>query len=185
MNYHFLAPSWGDIRVPGSRSYPPLLQIAALAFVFLFLATFSADADLNRSVLKSNKAKWEQAGISAYTFKLHVICFCGFLELNPLSIEVKDRDILSITPATRQRRSEFDSNFHLFSQYATIDRLFGELQSEFAASDEVIVTYDPTYGFPAKARFDRSKRGVDDEVTLEITDFKVRQVFPSGLGTRP
>ncbi len=54
--------------------------------------------------------------------------------------------------------AETDPNYETFSKYATIDRIFAELEAGLAGdAEEVTVTYDPTYGFPNNIYFDYIK----------------------------
>jgi hypothetical protein len=91
----------------------------------------------------------------------------------PLVIEVQDGEVVSmefqngaeIDPAIRQ---------DLFDKYATIDRIFAELDADLnGAADKVTIEYDPTYGFPTKADIDFVEEAIDDELYLSISDFEV------------
>ena len=49
----------------------------------------------------------------------------------------------------RKRGKIEEFNRELFDKYATIDRIFAELEADLnGAADKVTVEYDPTYGFP-------------------------------------
>jgi hypothetical protein len=119
-----------------------------------------------------NKEKWQDANISHYRYNLHISCFCIFVENMPLVIEVQDGEVVSME---FQNGNEIDpSLLELFNKYATIDRLFAELEAGLnGAADKVTVEYDATYGFPTKAEIDVEEMAIDDELYLTISDFEV------------
>lgn len=145
-----------------------------LVLMTLVLAACSAIAGAagNQSEIEQNKEKWQDANISHYRYRLHISCFCVFVENMPLVIEVQDGEVVSmefqngveIDPAIRQ---------DLFDKYATIDRLFAELEAGLnGAADKVTVEYDATYGFPTRADIDFIEEAIDDELYLSISDFE-------------
>ncbi len=138
----------------------------------LFLALILSACSLGgRSEIRRNQQKWQDAGISHYRYNLFVGCFCAFSQDMPLVIEVKDGQIVSME---YQSGNEMDaSSRQLFEKYATIDRIFSELQTNvIGKADEVNITYDPTYGFPTKVNVDFIKNAMDDELALTISDFE-------------
>lgn len=148
-----------------------------LLFIFTLMAIVltacaAGVASGSQTEIGQNKEKWENANISHYRYNLHISCFCIFVENMPLVIEVQDGEVISmefqngaeIDPAIRQ---------DLFDKYATIDRLFAELEAgQNGAADEVTVKYDPTYGFPTEATIDVVKEATDDELYLTISNFE-------------
>lgn len=121
-------------------------------------------------------AKWQDADISHYRFQLFIGCFCPFAEDMPLTIEVLDGEVVSITSADGSPVETTDPSFETYNSYATIDRLFLELKANLSGeAEEVVVTYDPTYGFPVNISIDRIKAAVDDELSLQVSNFEVLQ----------
>jgi hypothetical protein len=94
-----------------------------------------------------------------------------FVENMPLIIEVQDGEVVSME---FHNGKEIDPSLNeLFDKYATIDRLFAELEAGLnGAADKVTVEYDPTYGFPTKADIDFIEEAIDDELYLSISDFE-------------
>jgi hypothetical protein len=125
----------------------------------------------NQSEIEQNKEKWQDSGISHYRFQLFLSCFCVFNEDMPLIIEVQDGEVVSMG---YQSRNEIDAtNRELFDKYATIDRIFAELEAGLnGAADKVTVEYDPMYGFPTKADIDVVEEAIDDELYLTISNFE-------------
>lgn len=152
-----------------------LVLLTVIAFV---LAACSAGAQAggdppqeNQTEIERNQEKWQNANISHYRYKLNLSCFCVFTQDMPLVIEVKDGEVVSME---YQTGNPIDAtNRELFERYATIDRIFSELEADLAgAADEVTVTYDATYGFPTQATLDFVKEATDDELYLTTSDFE-------------
>ncbi len=89
----------------------------------------------------------------------------------PLVIEVQDGNVISMQYQSGKAIEE--SNRELYQRYGTIDKIFSELDKDIQGeADEVIVSYDATYGFPTQANIDFIKNAMDDEVTLTISGFE-------------
>ena len=126
----------------------------------------------SQSEIEQNKEKWRDANIPHYRYELVLSCFCVFNEDMPLIIEVQDGKVGSME---FQSGKEIDPSLReLFDKYATIDRLFAELEADLnGAADKVDVEYDPTYGFHTKASIDFVEEAVDDELYLSSSNFEV------------
>lgn len=124
----------------------------------------ASDFDLARE-------KWQAANISHYRFNLSISCFCIFTQDMPLIIEVDDGKVVSME---FQSGNEIDPSFvELFERYATIDRIFAELEKALGGEAEAVnVTYDETYGFPTEVAFDFELQAADEEIYLTISDFE-------------
>lgn len=126
------------------------------------------------SEFDKNPARWEAANITHYRYTLFIGCFCGFMNEMPLTIEVKDGEVVSMTNANGIPVSPTDSFYDVYESYSTIDRLFLKLESDLAGeADEVTVEYDPAYGFPVNIAIDQIKEAIDDELSIQISDFEV------------
>lgn len=147
-----------------------LLFLLILASLVLS-ACAAAAVSGSQTEIGQNQEKWQNANISHYRFNLHISCFCVFVENMPLVIEVQNDEVVSME---FQNGQEIDpSLLELFNKYATIDRLFAELEAGLnGAADEVTVKYDPTYGFPTEAVIDVVKEATDDELYLTISNFE-------------
>ena len=126
------------------------------------------------SELDRNRQTWQDSGVTHYRFSLNVGCFCAFRNQMPITVEVQNGEIISMTYPDRTLIAETDSNYEIFSQHATIERLFSELEAGLAGdADEVIVAYDSARGFPNEIYFDYIKNAADDELSLTISEFEV------------
>ena len=141
------------------------LLIVFIAFALLLSACGS------NAALKSNRDKWEAQSISHYRFDLTISCFCPFRDIIPVTVEVKDGQIVSMTDVSGQPlREEFRATFE---QAATIESLFAIAEENIANADKVSVTYDATYGFPTSIVVDRITQAVDDEISYYAENFEV------------
>jgi len=122
--------------------------------------------------LSRNRALWESQNISHYRFQLHVGCFCAFMDLMPLSVEVRDGQVVSLFDSSGQPIPA--DRLEMLERYTGIDKLFELVaQAIDGKADEVSVTYDPTYGFPSQVSIDYIKLAVDDELGLQVSNFEV------------
>jgi hypothetical protein len=141
--------------------------ILLLLIVVLAACSFGASNEFER-----NRQTWQSAGITHYRFELVIGCFCPFRNQMPITVEVQNEKIVSITYPDGTLVAESDPNYKTFSQYATIDRVFAELESGLAKAEKTTVTYDSTYGFPTEIHFDYIIAAMDDEFSLGISKFE-------------
>ena len=148
-----------------------------LLFLFTLMALVltacaAANVSGSQTEIGQNREKWQSAGISHYRYNLFISCFCVFNEDMPLIIEVQDGEVVSME---FQSGNAIDPSLRadLFDKYATIDRLFTELEADLnGKADAVTVTYDETYGFPTEVQIDFVQEAVDDELYLTLSNFE-------------
>ena len=141
--------------------------------ILLVLALILTACSLGGSELLQNQNKWNTANIIHYRFKLNIGCFCVFGSRMPLTIEVQNGAVASIAASDGNIISKTDTNYEYFSRYATMNRIFIELNSEeVRKADKVAIQYDATYGFPTNVSIDFIKNAIDDEVSLNVSDFE-------------
>ena len=124
--------------------------------------------------LEKNRQTWQDSGITHYRFSLLVGCFCPFRDQMPLTVEIQNGEIISMTYSDGTLVAATDPNYETFSRHATIERIFSELEAGLTGgADEVTVTYDSVRGFPSEIYFDYIKDAVDDELSLTVSNFEV------------
>jgi hypothetical protein len=70
-------------------------KIILLVFAIILTAcSAAASTDFER-----NQSKWEDAKPAHYRYNLFIGCFCPFMEDMPLTIEVKNGEVISTTKA--------------------------------------------------------------------------------------
>lgn len=141
-------------------------KLILLAFVLVLTACSVG----TKSELESNQQKWQSANIGHYRFELNVGCFCAFRDKMPLSVEVKNRQVVAMTYADGTPVSESDRP--IFQPYESLDAMFSYVSQQMTNADEVTVTYDADYGFPAEVKIDAIKAAVDDELYLSVSGFE-------------
>ena len=134
-----------------------------LLLLSMILATCSAGGG---SELSRNQSKWEEAGINHYRFQLSVGCFCLFRSQMPLTVEVKDGEIVSMIDVNGEAFQMDDPMMDLVMKHATIDRIFSELGSDSVqGADRLMMSFDPTYGFPNEVAIDYIELAADESCT--------------------
>ena len=90
-----------------------------------------------------NLAKWEGANITNYRYTLSIVCFCAFRSDMPLTIEVKNGEVISMTDGNGNPVTTTHPAYAEFESYSTIERLFLNLKADLTGeADDVAVTYD-------------------------------------------
>jgi hypothetical protein len=140
-----------------------------ISLVLLALALSACSARAG-SELARNRDKWQAAGIGHYRFSLSVLCFCPFSAQMPLSVEVLNGRVVSMTyndgtPVPEGEQANF-------SAYSTMDALITYTEDALRRADEIHITYDPLYGFPSQVQIDFIKNAVDDELALRAENFQ-------------
>lgn len=139
----------------------------------LILAMILAACSFGGSELSRNQAKWLGAGITHYRFQLNVSCFCLFRSQMPLTIEVKDGEIVSMTDVNGEAFPMDDPMSDLVMKHATIDRLFSELKSDSVqTADRLTMSFDATYGYPVEVAIDFIELAADDELYITVSGFE-------------
>ena len=131
----------------------------------------SLSACEGKSELDDNRAKWDSAGVSHYRFELTISCFCPFAEIMPITVEVKDGQIVSMTDVNGQAvEGEFSQ---YIEEAATVEGLFALAEKTISEAEQVEVTYDAQYGYPSEIKVDFIKMAIDDEISYYVKSFSV------------
>ncbi len=142
--------------------------------ILIMVLSFMLAACSATSEYDQNLKKWQDATIDHYQFDLFIICFCPFRDVMPLTIEVQNGEVISITQVDGVTVAADNPSFDLFMSAASVDALFAILDSSLNGdADEVLVTYDATYGFPTSISIDHIKEAVDDEIYYQVENFEV------------
>jgi hypothetical protein len=146
-------------------------KLLLLTLIFVLAACSAGGSDLSR-----NQSKWQDANLTHYRMQLSISCFCAFRDQMPLTVEVRDGQIVSMVAADGNEVLDTDPNYAFFAPHATIDLLFGDIEQAVKDGAEVVtVTYDDTYGFPAEIAIDISQQMADEEMYYSVTSFEPLQ----------
>jgi len=148
-----------------------LLVLLTLIALALAACSTGAQAGGNQTEVERNLEKWQDANISHYRFNVSITCFCVFSQDMPLVIEVMDGEVVSME--FQNGNAIDDTSRELFDKFATIDRIFAEIEADLAgAADKITVTYDPTYGYPVDLTIDYVEEATDDELYITVSGFE-------------
>jgi hypothetical protein len=125
------------------------------------------------SEFEKNQGLWNDANISHYRYTLSLSCFCAFMDDMPLTVEVKDDKVVSITSGKGAVIDSTNPSYEIFQNYVPMENLFAQLKSALEEADEVTVGYDATYGFPTSIAIDQIKEATDDELWITVENFEV------------
>ena len=143
-------------------------KIILITLIFILAACSAGGSELSR-----NQEKWQDANITHYRFELSIGCFCAFRDQMPLTIEVRDGQIVHMATVDGTLVLDTDQNYEFYAPHATIDLLFAEINSAVnEGADSVTVTYDATYGFPTEIAIDPSQEIADEEMYYSISGFE-------------
>ncbi len=146
-------------------------KLLLLTLIFILAACSAGGSELSR-----NQTKWQDAGITHYRMQLNISCFCAFRDQMPLTVEVRDGQIVSMENANGTQVLDTDANYEFFAPHATVDLLFADIEKAVSdGAESVTVTYDKTYGFPAEIAIDISQQMADEEMYYSITNFEALQ----------
>src|SRR5512145_322202 len=140
-------------------------KIILVTLIFILAACSAGGSELSR-----NQQKWQDANITHYRFELSIGCFCVFRDQMPLTVEVRDGQIVHMAAVDGTLVLDTDQNYEFYAPHATIDLLFAEIDAAVKdGADSVTVTYDATYGFPTEIAIDYSQELADEEMYYSIS----------------
>ncbi|MBM4412197.1 MAG: hypothetical protein FJ040_01930 [Chloroflexi bacterium] len=124
--------------------------------------------------LAANYTRWNEAGIRDYRFALMVGCYCPMYAMMPITVEVRDGAVVTLTDANGVVVALDDPGAGFFMKYTTIDGIYAELTSaRFGEADKLTITFDSSYPVPATISADFIEMAVDDELYMGISGFTV------------
>ena len=141
-----------------------------LLVLALILTACSASASAE---FDKNRIKWQDANIVHYRYNIFVSCFCAFRDDMPMTVEINNGEVVSITSVKGNVITPSDSLYEVVKNYAGMDALFTQLKDASAEADKVEVTYDPTYGFPTILAIDQIEQAMDDELYITVDNFEI------------
>jgi frataxin-like iron-binding protein CyaY len=116
-----------------------------------------------------HRALWVASGIVSYRYDYQRSCECGPETVRPVRIEVVGGSVATVT-------FRDDGQLMLNPQagaFATIDDLFDMIDEAIRAQAEsLVVTYDPTLGYPTLVSVDYRMEIADDEFTIRASNLE-------------
>lgn len=147
------------------------LKRSTLIVTLILLTACSA---MPTSTLALNRQKWQSQNIAHYRFQLNVGCFCAFRSQMPLTIEVRDGQIVSMLNSEGQPIPA--DLVEILARYNTIDKIFAMVESAIHdGADKVTISYNDDYGYIESANIDYIETAMDDELSLIVNKFEILQ----------
>ena len=95
--------------------------------------------------IAANYQRWQAADIRDYRFSLMIGCYCPMNAMMPITVEVRDGAVVTLTDANGVEVALDDTGAGFFMKYTTIDGIYTELTStRFGEADKLTITFDPT-----------------------------------------
>jgi hypothetical protein len=123
--------------------------------------------------LELNRTRWEEQNIAQYRFDLEIGCFCIFSYSMPVTIEVANGQMISMTDADGVVMEPGSSDAEIFESVGTVKRQFDLVLKGAREVDNVTVTYHEKYSFPTYFGFDWKQIIADDEFAYTISAFEI------------
>jgi hypothetical protein len=151
----------------------------------IYLATATADAATAeqaairlRPLVQQHRQQWQAQHIRHYRYALKARV--GIAPEEFVLIEVANGKPIAIRLAMTPTPAAFvpTPDIRLVAQgvrrYDTMDKLFDVVQAALdRRAQRILVTYDPTFGYPTRISIDENKLAEDDEFSLTISRFEV------------
>ena len=138
------------------------------AFLILITAMLMAcdSRESRENELDRRQSTWEDNRPDNYSFELTVIRSPSPELPKPVRFRIIDSVVESVTYVGSGDTLEHDE----FGPYGPINSLFDTIRIALVA-DEVLIDYDPQFGFPTSISIDFSLETADDEIIIEVSDF--------------
>lgn len=147
--------------------------LASLVALGTTLAVTACSETLGVTVegLETHRARWEAAGLTAYLYEYSRQCECGPEMLRPARLEVQGGSVTRVTFLDNAQTLENPPA----DAFPTIDDLFDHIEEAVrmdAAS--LVVTYDPTLGYPTLISVDYRRDIADDEFVIRASNLEAQ-----------
>jgi hypothetical protein len=114
--------------------------------------------------LAAHQAQWSALDLADYSFSVIRHCFCP--EQAPIDVTVVDGRVTALERAGAPVLPD-----DVRSTPTTVPGLF-QVVADQADAFELTVTWDPVFGFPTRIDVDAIENMVDEEFSIEVTDFR-------------
>lgn len=122
--------------------------ISFALLIALLLLLFPRNYELIK--LEITRVDWRIHNVSHYRYRIDALCFCsGLWEIMPITVEVKDGEVISVIDAHGIPLDLAERRESLFSGDLTMEGLFGLIQKEDLKDDWIRVDYEWKYSSTA------------------------------------
>ena len=125
--------------------YTVLIVLAALVLAALiYVLAFGMPGSSQAGELDANLQKWQAQNISHYRMKVNIGCFCPFFDRMPVTAEVRDGQVISVTDSQGQPVAADDPIRSFGNEpLMTIEGVFVYAREALQTADKTDITYDP------------------------------------------
>jgi hypothetical protein len=147
-------------------------NIVAAVLVYVAAWGFSATASAAhlediQADLDTHRQAWQSLNIDQYTYHLQRICFCQDPYTSPGIVHVSNGEITSVEHALTGDPLPVEI-------FLTADALFTEIEKGIEAhADNIVVEYDPSFGYPTALDIDFLTELADEEVSFRASELVV------------
>ena len=121
--------------------------------------------------LDKHRTLWEQTRPNTYTYEYNVVCECSDNLGATVKVTITNGDVESAAYAD-PRATPWLSGV---DRYLTIDSLFDVIQDAITGeADQLIVSYNSEFGYPANIAIDNNVTAIDDEYYLTANAYSPR-----------
>lgn len=117
--------------------------------------------------LERARAQWLEHGGDYYQVTVQRICFCP--SIDPVRIRVHNGQVIDRTVVPTGQPLDP----RLADAYPAIPGLFDLVEDAYRRADKVNVTFNELFGYPENVTIDYVAAGIDDELTLRVTDLQL------------
>ena len=148
----------------GRGHHSLVVTLSSVMLSSIALASCSSTAPrsdgLPQSELGAHRRKWSARAVSSYRYTVRRVCFCAPPVTRAATVTVRDGAVHDAVYADDGTPVAPENVPHI----ATVDQLFRIVQDALdRRAEELVVTYDPVYGYPRTIRIDYRKAAADDE----------------------
>ena len=126
--------------------------------------------DSPQAQLLRAKSRWEQSGITAYTYTTAQQCFCPQDYVAPVAVDVLDGVVQGVVFEDGQAGEVPDPQ-----RFGTVDDLFAKLQDAIdRGAVSITVEYEQQLGYPTTAFIDYDALIADEEQGFAVSELTAR-----------
>ena len=119
--------------------------------------------------LSQNRQLWTSRNLKDYRYRLQLGCFCPRELTQPVIIEVKNGQRVSIV--YEADRSVVANEF--FNRFDTIDDVFAFVDDAIDRdASKITVTFNSEFGYPTQVSVDYIELAVDEEMAVFVSDLE-------------
>ena len=151
------------------RGWIPSLTALFGIIIMVAYAYFSGRANGPHGLAEA-RALWEANKPADYQYVIQISCFCPEEYTQPVNVQVQNGYYFSA-------EGELSVSETYIAQYGSVEAIFDVIDKAYQdGADEVNVEYDPNFGVPLRFSIDPMKDALDDQMSAEITDFRISAV---------